>query len=28
MVTYANAAGWSDLAKEIADTQIVAEQEG
>lgn len=28
MVTYANAAGWSDLAKEIADIQIVAEQEG
>lgn len=28
MVAYANAAGWSDLATEIADTQIVAEQEG
>lgn len=28
MIAYANAAGWSDLATEIADTQIVAEQEG
>jgi len=28
MVAYANAAGWSDLATEVADTQIVAEQEG